>query len=99
METEKIRLSDGREYPCFQTMGALAMYARLSGKDLGGQMNMSDMATWLYSLASESSRAMGIEFPFDSVESFACLVGIDEFTAWSNRTTGEAAKKKVGPKK
>ena len=95
---EKIKLTDGREYPCFQTMGALARYARIQGRDLGGAMNMNDLATWLFCLTSEASRAMGVEFPFPDVEAFACFIGVEEFTAWSSRMTEMAEpKKKASP--
>ena len=61
-----ITTSDGEEYPCRVTMGALLRYKRETGKDVSElDGNLTDMLTLLWCCTASACKAEGKHFDYD----------------------------------
>lgn len=93
-----IKTSDGREYPCRVTMGALLRYKRETGKDVSElDGDAADMLTLLWCCTASACNADGVEFGVD-LETFADKLepdALQKFTEAINGGAADGAKKKT----
>lgn len=82
---------NGNEYPCYQTMGAMRRFRRLTGREITEVQvtEASAMADYMYCCCAAASAAEHIEFNY-SIDDFADLITLDVMKAWSQSIATEA---------
>ncbi len=68
-KTMMITTSDGKEYPCRVTLGAMRRFKTETGKEADKIEGVADMAVFMWCCCISACRADGIEFNY----------GIDDF--------------------
>lgn len=91
-----IKTSDGKEYPCRMTMGALVLFERETGKDVSemGQ-SMTEQAILLWCCVRSACAADGKKFDY-SLQEFADNLDTNElaeFNVAMNSSTDDSKKK------
>lgn len=64
---------EGKEYPCYVTMGAFLEFRKETGKEATEDLALtaiSDMLAWLWAVVKSASRREKVEFPM-SLDEFA----------------------------
>lgn len=86
---------NGKEYPCYFTMGAALTFRNITGRDTAEMENgLSDFAVYLYACAKSACKREGAEFPFSDVQDFADYIDGDELARLSGvMLTTEGEKK------
>lgn len=95
---------EGKEYPCFITMGAFLDFKNETGREAQAVMgagDLTDILTWLWACTRSACRREGIEFGMSLVE-FADRITPETLADWSlsvmeenkEKATEEGAKKK-----
>lgn len=74
---------DGKNYPCYQTMGALMLLERETGKRAEQCDTLSDQCVFLWACCKSACRREGVEFDY-TVEDFADNITPDDLLAWAN---------------
>lgn len=74
---------DGKKYPCYQTMGALMLLERETGKRAEQCDTLSDQCVFLWACCKSACRREGVEFDY-TVEDFADNITPDDLVAWAN---------------
>ncbi|MGN1254711.1 MAG: hypothetical protein ACI4T9_09005 [Prevotella sp.] len=75
---------DGKEYPCYFTMGAALTFKDLTGRDTTEMDNgLSDFAAYLYACSKSACRREKKEFPFEDVQDFADHIDGEELARLS----------------
>lgn len=90
---------DGKDYPCYPTMGACLRFADRTGKEVaeikGWQTSL--MCVYLWCCVKSASEREKMDFPYDCQE-FCDNVPLDQLHAWtasiSEETDAEDAEKK-----
>ncbi len=92
-----IKTSDGKEYPCRITMGAMIRFKRMTGRDISEMDgSVDDMATLIYCATASACAADGKKFEYTRDE-FCDRLDSDEMTNFAaNMQDGKASKKKEG---
>lgn len=72
---------DGKEYPCYQTMGALMLLEQQTGKNASECTTMSDQVVFLWACCKSACRREKVEFPY-SVEDFADNITPEDLASW-----------------
>lgn len=93
---------DGKKYPCYQTMGALMLLERETGKRAEQCDTLSDQCVFLWACCKSACRREGVEFDY-TIEDFADNITPDDLVAWANAQalaagtteSGESEKKKA----
>lgn len=87
---------NGVSYPCRQTLGAMLLYKRETGRDLDASTGVSDMAVFFYCCVKSATNADGVDFPYD-MQTFCDNLPLEALTAWSESFAAPAvgAKKKA----
>lgn len=97
---------EGKEYPCYVTMGAFVEFRKETGREASEVMEsagMCDMLAFLYSVVKSASRREKVNFSM-TFEEFADAIRPDELPALMERiqeestdavTAPEVAKKKL----
>lgn len=74
-----------KEYPAYQTMGAILAFQRDTGKEITSIAgDLVELLKYLYCVVRSACKRDGVDFEFDSVEQFADGVSLEDFTAWAN---------------
>ena len=71
---------DGKEYPCYVTMGAFLEFKKETGKEATepeALSGMTDMIAWLWATVKSASRREKKDFPL-TLEEFADAITPDE---------------------
>jgi hypothetical protein len=91
-----IRTSDGKEYPCRVTMGALLRFKHVTGKDVSElDGDTSDMIALLWCCTASACNADKMEFGYD-LTSFADMLepdALNKFTEALNASSDGTKKK------
>lgn len=85
-ETIKIVTSDGREWPCRMTLGAMRRFKAETGRDVSKMEDAADMAVLVWCCVKSACNADGVamdatledfcdRLDVESVEAFAALLG------------------------
>ena len=85
---------DGREYPCYVTMGAFLDFRDETGAEAQDRIasgNMTDMVTWLWACTRSASRREGNPMEL-GLRDFADRLGVDELNAWAAAMAEEGAR-------
>jgi hypothetical protein len=90
---KKITISiNGKDYPCYMTMGAIVYFKRLSGKDISKLIegDLEDNLMMIYCVLKAASKAEGVPFDtdFPTYEDFIVAITPDEMAGM--RTLVEA---------
>lgn len=81
---------EGKEYPCFQTMGALMLLEQETGKrDVQECKTLCDLMTFLWACCKSACRREGIPFPY-GVDDFADNLSPEDLAAWVLAMQGDA---------
>lgn len=86
--TIKIVASDGREWPCRVTLGAMRRYKQLTGEDVSRMAGVSDITTLIWCCCKSACAIDGVAFDLD-VDEFCDRVGIEAATAFAVLIGGE----------
>lgn len=89
---------DGKDYPCYQTMGALMLLERETGKRAEQCDTLSDQCVFLWACCKSASRREGVQFDY-SVEEFADSITPDVLVAWANAMNEAAQPEKESSEK
>lgn len=89
---------NGTSYPCYQTMGALMLLERETGKSAENCTTLSDQCIFLWACCKSACRREGVDFPYD-VETFADNVTPEDLLAWAQAQQEAEAGKEEGAKK
>lgn len=73
---------DGKDYPCYQTMGALMLLERETGKSADKCTTLSDQCIFLWACCKSASRREGIDFPY-TIEDFADNITPEDLATWA----------------
>lgn len=88
---------DGKEYPCYPTMGAMMRYERETGKNGNDINSISDQIIFIWACCVSACKREGVEFSYN-VEDFADNIDADDIQGWANaqqqQTDGEPEVKK-----
>lgn len=91
----------GKELPCRLTMGAMLLFKRNMGKDVGkvfqqmadkGEADLEDVLMLMWCCIVCACKADGVEFGMD-FETFTCHITPDDVSAW-NKILAEQNKEK-----
>lgn len=75
---------DGKEYPCYFTMGIALTFKNITGRDTTEMSNgLSDFAVYLYACSQSACRREIKEFPFEDVRDFADHIDGEELARLS----------------
>lgn len=74
---------DGKEYPCYPTMGAMLRFKQQTGREITEMdpASFSDLCTYLHCCVASASRREGKEFDM-SLMDFADALTPDQMTQW-----------------
>lgn len=93
MEKGKITVVvDGKEYPCYQTMGALMLLEQETGKSAEKCTTLSDQCVYIWACCKSACRREGVDFPY-TVTEFADAITPDDLTAWAAREEERAKRR------
>lgn len=102
MDYRKITISvDGKEYPCYATMGAAVQFRQETGRDIEDMHGTADFAVYIYCCAKSASRREHVDFNY-SVQDFCDAVLIDDLNKLSadmNAAAGNSGNDSDGEKK
>ena len=80
---------DGKEYPCYFTMGAAIAFKDITGRDTTEMTDgLSDFAVYLYACCQSACRREKMEFPFDDAQTFADGIDMKELARLSEALLG-----------
>ncbi len=80
---------DGKEYPCYFTMGAAIAFKDITGRDTTEMTDgLSDFAIYLYACCQSACRREKREFPFDDAQTFADGIDMKELARLSEALLG-----------
>lgn len=71
---------NGKDYPCYRTMGAFLDYRKETGRDAATMTEttgMCDMIALVYSIVKSACRREKVDFPF-TLEEFADSIMLDD---------------------
>ena len=92
MEKRKIEI-DGREYPCYSTMGAMLRYRQTTGNEADTIRGLSEMLTYLWCCVASASKREGASFEMSLLD-FADAVSVADVQSWvdslSENVSGDA---------
>ena len=83
--------SDGREWPCRVTLGAMRRYKQLTGEDVSRMSGVSDVAALIWCCCKSACAIDGVAFDLElddfcdrvgieAAEAFASLLGVEKKT-------------------
>lgn len=87
---------NGKDYPCYPTMGAAVGFNELTGRNIENMKGTSDFSKYIYCCARSASRREHVDFNM-SLEDFCDGVLIEDlnaFNAQTVETNGESDSKK-----
>jgi hypothetical protein len=84
----KIKIA-GKEYPCYQTMGAMRRFHRLTGREISEVQltEVSAMADYLYCCVQAACSAEKVKFDY-TVDDFADHITVDMMNEWAKSLGG-----------
>jgi len=86
---------DGKEYPCYFTMGAAIAFKDITGRDTTDMDNgLSDLAIYLYACCQSACKREKKDFPFDDVQTFADGIDMEELARISEALLATEDEKK-----
>ena len=99
MKKQMVIVVDGKDYPCYPTMGACVRFHDMTGKEVaeikGWQSSLQ--CQYLYCCVKSACEREKKEFPYDPLE-FCDNVPLDQLHAWleasAEEVTEEEAEKK-----
>lgn len=90
---------EDKQYPCYQTMGALLRFKTETGHDVAEmQPGVSDLCTFIYCCIVSACKREGVTFGY-SLMDFADAVTPEEMNSWATMIGGEAAEGQAEGKK
>ena len=95
MKKITIVTSDGKEWPCRVTMGAMRRYKTETGEDVSKMSGASDMATFLWCCVKSACNADGVDMDM-SCDDFCDRLGPDEINKVTDLMGDEKKTKTVG---
>ncbi len=91
----KMRITiEGREYPCYVTMGAFLDFRDETGAEAPDRVdsgNVTDVVTWLWACTRSASRREGNPMEL-GLRDFADRLGVDDLSAWAAAMAEENAR-------
>ena len=84
----KIKTTDGKEYPCRVTLGAMRRFKQETGKDADGIVGASDLAVFIWCCCVSACNADGVDFNY-SLDDFCDRLDMSAARAFSAALSGE----------
>lgn len=81
---------NGQEYPCYQTMGALMMLERETGKNAADCTTLTDQVVFLWACCKSACRREQVEFPY-TIDDFADHLTPEDLTRAIAPMTGDGS--------
>jgi hypothetical protein len=79
---------DGKDYPCYQTMGAMRRFRKATGQEISdvNVTEVSKMVDYMYYCTVSACAVEKVEFPY-SDEEFADRITVETMQQWSQSIT------------
>lgn len=91
---------NGREVPCYPTMGAMLLFGETTGKDVSAMdfNSVTEQFTYLWCCATEAAAREGVEFGMELKE-FARAILPEDLRGWVEALTAAQAEETAAAKK
>lgn len=80
---------EGRELPCYPTMGAALGFKNDTGRDIEQMSGSADFAVYLYNCAKSACRREKVDFGY-SLQNFCDNIPMDEMNSLAGTMSAEA---------
>lgn len=89
-QIQKIRIGD-KEYPAYQTMGAMLAFKQENGREVTEipATDISAMMIYLFCVVRSACKREKVEFPFTEVQELGDGITLEDFKNWADSLKGE----------
>ena len=93
---KKSIIIDGKEYPCFQTLGANFDFKDVTGKEVSkiDPESITELAAYMWATIKGACTRQGIEFPYQTPRELAYHLDENSIVEWSAMMEANESKKK-----
>ena len=84
----KIKTSDGKEYPCRITLGAMRRFKQETGKDADNISGVSELAVFVWCCCQSACNADGVDFGV-GLDDFCDRLDLKDILVFADAISGE----------
>ena len=93
---KKSLIIDGKEYPCFQTLGANFDFKDVTGKEISkiDPESVTELTVYIWATIKGACKRQGVDFPYETPRELAYHLDEGSIEEWSAIMETNVSKKK-----